>query len=181
MRIYYFIHITGTDWGISGIPRVVKNLGRQLVASEGVEFVPVCWSVAKQAVIHAPQSHLKNFALHGGPELQASAAAGEPVLFQPGDWLFFAEVPHLHSYDPTYPAISIIDPIGYARRLGAGTAAILHDILPLSHRSSDQGHAFLDIAPNAGADDGELDRLRFTVYAQAMVNLDLVLPVSRTS
>ena len=30
MNIYYFIHLTGTDIGISGIPRVVKNLGGEL-------------------------------------------------------------------------------------------------------------------------------------------------------
>ena len=182
MRIHYFIHITGTDSGISGIPRVVKNLGRQLVVSEGIELIPVCWDVAEQAVVHASHKHLKNFARHGGPELQESEAAGQPIRFQRGDWLLFAEAPHLHSYDPEYPSISIIDPIGYARRFGARTAAILHDILPLSHRgSAKEGRAFLDIVANGGGDDGELDRLRFTVYAQAMVNVDVVLPVSRTS
>ena len=182
MRICYFIHITGTDTGISGIPRVVKNLGRQLAASGRFEFIPVCWSVADQAVIHAPQRHLNNFAHRGGPELQESAAAGEPVLMQPTDWLLFAEVPHLHSYDPEYPSIPIIDPIGYTRRFGAKTAAILHDILPLSHRgSAELGREFLDIVAGGGGDDGELDRLKFTVYAQAMTNIDVVLPVSQTS
>ena len=89
------------------------------------------------------QKHLKNFAHRGGPKLQESAAAGEPVLMEPTDWLLFAEVPHLHSYDPEYPSISIIDPIGYTRRFGAQTAAILHDILPLSHRgSAELGHSF---------------------------------------
>ena len=27
MKIYYFVHVTGTDPGISGVPRAVKGLG----------------------------------------------------------------------------------------------------------------------------------------------------------
>ena len=181
MRIHYFIHITGTDTGVSGIPRVVKNLGRQLVTSDHVEFIPVCWSIDKQAVVHAPEKHLENFARHGGPELQMSTAPGDPVKLERGDWMLFAEVPHLHSYDPEYPSISIIDPIGYARPFGVRTAVILHDILPLTYRPCNgQRRALVDIASKTG-DDGELDRLQFAVYAQAMVNVDVVLPVSQTT
>ena len=36
MKIFYFIHVTGTDTGISGIPRVVKSLARELLALESV-------------------------------------------------------------------------------------------------------------------------------------------------
>ncbi len=44
MKVYYFIHVSGTDNGISGVPRVVRNLGRELVARGDVELLPVSWS-----------------------------------------------------------------------------------------------------------------------------------------
>ena len=53
MRLYYFVHITGTDIGISGIPRVVKGLGRELKTRADVELVPVRWCHKRRAIVHA--------------------------------------------------------------------------------------------------------------------------------
>ena len=75
--------------------------------------------------------------------------------------------------------------MGFARRLGIKIAAVLHDILPLSHRNLDAADArqrFRDIFhKEAARDEDDLESLKFTIYAQAMANVDLVLPVSRTS
>jgi glycosyltransferase involved in cell wall biosynthesis len=96
--------------------------------------------------------------------------------------LLFAEVPHLHSYDSDYPSILIIEPVAYARRIGVRSAIIFHDILPLTHHADGtSGQMFKDILPEGGSEAGEIERLRFTVYAQAMAIVDIVLPVSRTS
>jgi hypothetical protein len=179
MNIYYFIHITGTGTGISGIPRVVKNLGRELFSRSDLNLVPVCWSQKLGAIVHAEQKLLDNFARHGGPKVQESSQACRPIGPESGDWLLFAEAPHLHSYDLGYPSISIDEPIGYARRLGLKVAAVNHDLLPLTHQHGrGRGHIFVDMAAGGGRSDGsELERLRFTVYAHMLALCDIVLPV----
>ena len=183
MNIYYFIHLTGTDIGISGIPRVVKNLGGELFSRSNLNAVPVCWSRRLGAIVHAEQKLLDNFARHGGPKLQQSSNAREPIAPEPGEWLLFAEAPHLHSYDPEYPSISIDGPIGYARRFGLRVAALIHDLMPLTHQNGRAGRRmFVDMAADGGRSDGrELERLRVTVYAHALALCDIVLPVSRTT
>jgi glycosyltransferase involved in cell wall biosynthesis len=183
MSIYYFIHLTGTDLGISGIPRVVKNLGRELFSRSNLNVVPVCWSRRLGAIVHAEQKLLDNFARHGGPKLQQSSQARQPIAPEPGEWLLFAEAPHLHSYDREYSSISIDEPIGYARRFGLKVAALIHDLLPLTHQNGRAGRRmFVDMAADGGRSDGtELERLRVTVYAHALALCDIVLPVSRTT
>jgi glycosyltransferase involved in cell wall biosynthesis len=183
MNIYYFIHLTGTDIGISGIPRVVKNLGRELFSRSNLNAVPVCWSRRLGAIVHAEQKLLDNFARHGGPKLEQASQAREPIAAEPGEWLLFAEAPHLHSYDPEYPSISIDGPIGYARRFGLKVAALIHDLMPLTHQNGRAGRRmFVDMAADVGRSDGsELERLRVAVYAHALALCDIVLPVSRTT
>jgi glycosyltransferase involved in cell wall biosynthesis len=183
MNIYYFIHLTGTDVGISGIPRVVKNLGRELCSRSKLNLVPVCWSRRLGAIVHAEQKLLDNFARHGGPKLQQSSQARQPIASEPGEWLLFAEAPHLHSYDPEYPSISIDEPIGYARRFGLKVAALIHDLLPLTHQNGRAGRRmFVDMAADGGrSDSSELERLRVALYAHALALCDIVLPVSRTT
>jgi glycosyltransferase involved in cell wall biosynthesis len=183
MNIYYFIHLTGTDTGISGIPRVVKSLGRELSSRGALSLVPVCWSRRLGAIVHAEQKLLDNFARYGGPKLQESSQARRPIAPEPGEWLLFAEAPHLHSYDPEYPSLLIDEPIGQARRLGLKVAALIHDLLPLTHQNGGAGRRiFADMAPGGARSVGsELERLRFIVYAHALASCDIVLPVSRTT
>ena len=183
MNIYYFVHLTGTDVGITGIPRVVKNLGRELCSRSNLNLVPVCWSRRLGSIVHAEQKLLDNFARHGGPKLQQSSQARQPIAPEPGEWLLFAEAPHLHSHDPDYPSISIDEPIGWARRFGVKVAALIHDLMPLTHQNGRGGRRmFVDMAADGGrSDGGELERLQFTVYAHALGLCDVVLPVSRTT
>jgi glycosyltransferase involved in cell wall biosynthesis len=183
MKIYYFIHITGTEQGISGVPRVVRNLGRELVLRRDIELIPVCWSERLRAIVHAEQRLLDNFSRNGGPELQESTLSLQPVAPEGGDWLFIAEVPHLQSGYLDYPSILIDEPIGYARRRSLRVAVILHDIMPLTHTTgSGRERLFVDlIAKDVGSDGGELQRTRFTSYAHALALADILLPVSRTS
>ncbi len=179
MKIHYFVHITGTDPGISGIPRVVKNLGRELFWRDDVDLVPVCWSDRLNAVVHAEQKLLDNLARHDGPQFRESAQAREPIAPAPGDWLFFAEVPHLSSQDRDYPSVSIDEPIGCGRRSGMKVAALLHDIMPLTYElGPERRRAFADMVQETGDD---LRRMQFRVYAHALAQTDLVIPVSRTS
>ena len=103
--------------------------------------------------MHAEQKLLDNFARHGGPKLQQSSQAREPIAPEPGEWLLFAEAPHLHSYDPEYPSISIDEPIGYARRFGLKVAALIHDLLPLTHQNGRaRRRIFVDMAAGAAVD-----------------------------
>jgi glycosyltransferase involved in cell wall biosynthesis len=184
MRLYYFVHITGTEQGISGIPRVVKCLGRGLTKCTDVELVPVRWCHKQRALVHAESDLLKNLARFSGPELPESEDAGDPIKTREDEWILFAEVPHLQSHDCKYPSVSIGEPISCARRLGLRTAVVLHDVLPLTHA---QAFVVLPKARDSGAlpaaeDIGsEANRLKFALYAQALVNTDLLLPVSRTS
>ncbi len=180
MKIYYFVHVTGTDPGMSGIPRLVKNLGRELVERDDFELVPVSWSKRLGAIVHSEQKLLDNLARHGGPALRESHRAREPIEPESGAWLLIPEAPHLGSNDPDYPSILIDEPIGYARRNGLQVAVVFHDIMPLTHQL--QQRAFVDMGLGAGASgDGELTRLRFTVYAHALALTDIVLPVSQTT
>ncbi len=182
MLVHYFVHVTGTDYGMSGIPRVVKNLARQLVLRPEVELVPVCWSRKRGTLVHAEQKLLDNLARHGGPELQATRPPHTPVEPQAESWLLIPEVPHLASHDPDYPSLLIDEPIGWARDRGAPIAVIVHDIMPLTYQlGQTRGRAFADMAGAGKADDGQNQKLRFTVYAHALALADLLLPVSLTS
>src|SRR5208337_3456017 len=87
MKLYYFAHITGTDPGMSGIPRVVKNLGRELAQRDDIELVPVCWSKTLGAIVHSEQKLLDNLARHGGPVLKESSQARKPIEPEAGAWL----------------------------------------------------------------------------------------------
>jgi glycosyltransferase involved in cell wall biosynthesis len=171
MRIYYFAHLTGRDPGNTGIQRVVRGLGRALLALGNVEVVPVRWSFEHAAVVHAEQIFLDTLAAHNGPVFTAAERQGEPIgAAKPAndgqrEWLLIPEAPHLCSNDPRYPWVAIINPLAYARRNGLCSAVVFHDILPLTH-------------PEMVAAE-ELDRLKFTVYAQALVNAEVILPVSR--
>ncbi len=183
MRIHYFVHLTGTDTGVSGIPRVVKNLGRALASMPDVELVPVSWSAEKEAIVHTEQRLLDNLARYRGPQLRAAGEARGPVRPGAGDWLLVPEAPHLGSHDPDYPSLLIDRLIGFARSVGLRVAALCHDILPLTHPlGRERQGAFADMAADAdGGDESERQRLRFAVYAHALALADLVLPVSRTS
>lgn len=166
MRIYYFVHLTGRDTENSGIPRVVRMLGRGLLALGAAEVVPVRWSAEDSAVVYAEQDFIDNLAAYNGPRFAAAERPGQPIAAgNAADWLIIPEVPHLLNHDPRYPSVPIGNPLGYARHHGLRSAVVFHDLLPLTHPSLD------------GSD--ELDRLKFTVYAQAIVNADVILPVSQ--
>ena len=184
MKINYFVHVTGTDPGISGVPRVVKGLGRELLRRADVELVPVRWCHKRRAIVHAEKDLLKNLARFGGPELPENEDAGDPIKALDGDWILFAEVPHLQSHNAKYPSVSIGEPIGCARKQGLQTAVVFHDLLPLTHAGAFAVAPRADDAGAAGAAQdlgSEANRLRFALYAQALVNADLVLPVSQTT
>ena len=171
MRIYYFVHLTGRDTGNTGIQRVVRGLGRALLALGNAEVIPVRWSVEHEAVVHAEQIFLDTLAGHNGPVFGVAEQPGEPVDAGrgandgQGEWLLIPEAPHLLHHDPRYPSVAIINPLAYGRKRGWRSAVVFHDILPLTH-------------PDVNGGD-EVERLKFTVYAQALVNADVVLPVSR--
>jgi glycosyltransferase involved in cell wall biosynthesis len=173
MRIYYFVHLTGRDIENSGTPSVVLTLGRALQALSGVELVPVRWSREDQAVVHVEQVFLDTLAAHVGPIFNAATRPGQPIRTAEmaddaeDDWLLIAEVPHLQNHDPHCPSVPIIDPLTYARRHWLRSAVVLHHILPLTY-------------PQANGGD-EAERLKFTVYAQALVTADVILPVSRST
>lgn len=183
MRIFFFTHITGTDPGISGIPRVVKNLGRVLQAREDVELVPVFWSRNAQAVVHANEQLLGNLALHGGPKLLPSTMQGQPIVPHPNDWLLIAEVPHLGTHNQDYPSVLVMEPLAYARRVGIKSALIFHDILPLLPQTeAGQNNSFRSVLKDGDeADAEENERLKFALYAAGTALADIVLPVSSAS
>jgi glycosyltransferase involved in cell wall biosynthesis len=179
MNVYYFVHITGTDLKLSGIPRVVRNLASALLKRSDVDVIPVVWSVPKHGIVHAPQGHLDNLARDGGPLL---ASKGTGAIASAEGWLLVSEVPHLQSHDPDFPSVAIGDLIGSARRCGLQVAAILHDLLPLTHGEllSGRSNRTQDLSsPGALAD--ELARTRFENYALSLASVDRVLPVSRTT
>ncbi len=183
MRLYYFVHVSATDQGINGIPRVVKSLAGELVSMADVKLVPVSWSAKHETLVHTEQKLLDNLALYGGPAIKASDQALKPIEPAPGDWLLVPEAPHLGSYDPDYPSLLLDELVGFARNARLPVAVLLHDIMPLTHRmGADRRSAFADMV-SAGdrGDDGERQRLRFAIYAHAVAMTDLVLPVSRTS
>ena len=132
MLVYYFVHVTGTDTGMSGIPRVVKNLGRELVARRDVELAPVCWSRKLGTLVYAEQKLLANLARHGGPELRTTQPPETAVEPHGESWLLVPEAPHLASHDPDYPSLLIDEPIGWARDNGVPVAVLVHDIMPLT-------------------------------------------------
>ncbi len=183
MRLFYFVHITGTDPGISGVPRVVKSLASELLATPEVELVPVSWSAELNALVHTEQKLLDNLARHGGPTLTASSEALAPIETQAGDWLLFAEVPHLGTHDAAYQPVLIEEPIAFARTRALRVAAVVHDIMPLtSSLGSERRRAFADLVrSDSGGDEAEVQRLRFALYAHGLARADLILPVSNTS
>jgi glycosyltransferase involved in cell wall biosynthesis len=183
MNLFYFVHVTGTDTGISGIPRVVKNLGRELVSMPGLRVIPASWSKDREALVHTEQKLLDNLALYGGPVLTAASEACKPIEPAAGDWLLVPEAPHLASHDADYPSLLIDRLIGFARSAGLRVAVVLHDIMPLTHRfGCNRRRAFADMVSEPDrSDDGERQRLRFAIFAHALALVDLVLPVSRTS
>jgi glycosyltransferase involved in cell wall biosynthesis/2-polyprenyl-3-methyl-5-hydroxy-6-metoxy-1,4-benzoquinol methylase len=174
MRIYYFIHLTGRDTGNTGIQRVVRNLGRYLQGSSSVELVPVRWCHEQDAVVHAEQSFLDVISRYDGPSFTLSTDAGhavhESAKFQGNgdDWLLVPEVPHLQSHDARYPSVAILEPLGYCCRVGLRSAVVFHDLLPLTH-------------PDELAEVDVAGRLAFTVYGQALLRADLIIPNSVSS
>ena len=181
MRLYYFVHVTGTDPGISGVPRAVKGLGRELKTRADVELVPVRWCHKRRAIVHAERQFLSNLARFCGPKLHESEAAGDPIKA--------AEVngsssPRCRIWRAIMPDYSSGIDSGTDRLRAparSATAVVFHDILPLTHVgafTSFPGRSRSWAAEDAGS---EANRLQFALYAQALVNADLVLPVSQTT
>jgi glycosyltransferase involved in cell wall biosynthesis len=168
-EIYYFIHLTGRDLGNTGIQRVVRNLGRVLQGMPGVRLTPVRWCARQSAIVLAGPEFIDVISLYGGPKFHRSEREDTPIheAAPTGSWVLIPEVPHLGSADSRYPSVDLPIVLGYARERGFRVAAVFHDLLPLTH-------------PDANRSD-EIERLRFTIYGQALVNVDLVLPVSRAT
>lgn len=172
MKIFYCVHITGTDAGLSGIPRVVRNLARALSQRRDVTLVPVRWQAELRALVHTEQKLLDNLSRNHGPEMSEAAEAGRPINPAPEDWLVIAEVPHLRSHYPDqFPSVHLDDIVGYNVQHGLKTAVIFHDILPLTFAPP-------GLLPQRRDDAGRLATAR---YAHAIALADLVLPVSRTA
>ncbi len=184
MRLYYFVHVSATDQGISGIPRVVRSLACELVSMADVKLVPVSWSAKRETLVHTEQKLLDTLALHAGLAIKASDQALNPIEPAPGDWLLVPEAPHLSSYDPDYPSLLLDELVGFARNARLPIAVVVHDIMPLTHRiDAGQRSAFEDMVSveMVAAADGERQRLRFAIYAHAVAMTDLVIPVSHAS
>jgi glycosyltransferase involved in cell wall biosynthesis len=183
MKIFYFVHVTGTDIGISGIPRVVRNLARELTRMPDVEFVPVSWRRDLQALVHTEQKLLDNLSRSRGPELTATAQARRPAEPSPGDWLLIAEAPHLQSHYPDYPSVHLDEAIGDAVQRGFKVALVFHDILPLIFGVGRKlGQPFVELSPTDLPSRGDnVERLAFSRYAHATALADVVFPVSRTA
>lgn len=169
--IYYFIHLTGQDRGNTGIQRVTRNLGRALQDLPTCEVVPVRWCDQHDALVHAEEEFREIIKLHGGPQFGRRPDEGRPVhLSTPsleGAWLLLPEVPHLQGESARYRSAAAPQLFGYARARGLKVATIFHDLLPLTDRIRGSGT--------------ESERLKFTIYGQALQNVDLVLPVSQSS
>jgi glycosyltransferase involved in cell wall biosynthesis len=166
MRIWYFVHATGRDPGNAGIQRVMRGLGRALLAQPGVELVPVRWSEEKAAIVQAEPVFLDTVAAHSGPLFAPPSAPGEPVREQNGEpkWLLIPELPRPGRSDPGDPPLAIAGPLACARRLGLRSAVIVYDLLPPAHPIANER--------------GDAERLDLTNYAPGLIDADLVLPVS---
>jgi glycosyltransferase involved in cell wall biosynthesis len=166
MRVYYFTHVTRRDAGRSTVNRVVRGLARALSRHPTVEFIPVGWNFAHETIAYAEPTFLDTSAAYVEPALAGYGRPGESIeVGMPrgsSDWLLIPEAPQLASRNPHDPPISILEPLAYARKHGLRSAVVFHDILPLTD-------------PNADA----IERLTFTIYAQALINADLILPISR--
>lgn len=169
MRLYYFIHITGRDPAKSGIGQVVRGLGRALGEDGAIEILPVRWSAEAGGLVHAEPLFLETIAGEGGPAFPAPDSAGESIVPGPaeGDWLLVPEVPHLVTSDPRYPSVALAEVFAAARRHGLRCAALVHDLLPLTQPGLCEG--------------GEALQRRFAAYAEALLDADLLLPVSQAS
>ena len=169
------MHFTGRDKGITGIQRVARNLGRALQLFPEIELVPVRWSDSDNAIVHAEQDFCEILGMHGGPKTTAYQNAGRPLhtasdAKEFGDnWLLIPEVPHFKSKDRRFPPVQMNTLMGYAREHALRSAIIFHDLLPLVHPEVES------------AEDRERLTLPFIVYAQSLLNADLVFPVSSTS
>jgi ADP-heptose:LPS heptosyltransferase/glycosyltransferase involved in cell wall biosynthesis len=170
MQIFYFVQITGRDTGTSGIPRVVRGLGRALLESTA-SLIPVRWNAESREIVYAEQIFLDTLATHNGPVFVPDKEPGQPIsrTASVGDWLLIPEVPHLKSHDPRYPSLSVDGPIAYARKQGLRSALVFHDLIPLTNPE-------LNDATDAEVISAE--RREFLNYARALMEADLVLPVS---
>ncbi len=108
MRIFYFIHITGTDSGISGVPRVVRNLARELASRPDIDAHSRVLE-REPAERSFTQSNAFWITCHAVAarrfeELSLSLRAISP---EEEDWLLIPEVPHLQSHLSDYAPVLI--------------------------------------------------------------------------
>jgi ADP-heptose:LPS heptosyltransferase/glycosyltransferase involved in cell wall biosynthesis len=169
MQIFYFVQITGRDTGTSGIPRVVRALGRALLETSPASIVPVRWNAEHSEIVYAEQIFLDTLVTHNGPVFTANKQPGRPIDTATGDWLLIPEVPHLKSHDPQYPSLAIGGPIAFARKRGLRSALVFHDLLPLTNP---------ELSDATDAKAAAAERQDFANYARALLEADLVLPVS---
>jgi ADP-heptose:LPS heptosyltransferase/glycosyltransferase involved in cell wall biosynthesis len=171
MQIFYFVHITGRDTATSGIPRVVRGLGRALLEISAASVVPVRWNAERSEIVYAEQIFLDTLATDNGPVFAPNKLPGLPIdaAESVGNWLLIPEVPHLKSHDPRYPSVSVGGPIAYARKRRLCSALIFHDILPLTNP---------ELSDATDAKAAAAERRDFENYARALLDADLVLPVS---
>lgn len=178
MRLFYFVHMIGAETDVGDVSRVATHLGRELAARSDVDVVAVSWNAILEALVHAEQRRLDNFARHDGPELHASDHVCEPIDPAEGDWLLIAGASPLQIGWADAASVLIDELIGYARRAGLKAAVIVQDILPLTY-GAEQNARSLFAEPDSP--DQDTQRLWFVAYAHGVALADLVLTGSRTT
>src|SRR5262245_30654025 len=78
MRLYYWIHHTGSYERNTGVQRVVRNLATALVEA-GHELVAVRWAADREAIVRAERAWLTGLGRFDGPVLPAQAEEGVPL------------------------------------------------------------------------------------------------------
>ena len=164
--IYYFVDHTHRCEVNTGVQRVVRGLGREMLA-RGERVVFVKWDPTTSQLLLLDHAELDALARWSGPTMSAAERAGYP---QPGQaalcvpahrpqdahWLFVPEVPYITFHAaPTTLAVMMA-----ARMLGLRTAFIFYDAIPLRRPE------MREIAPV------------HETYMQQLLLADLLLPIS---
>lgn len=167
--VYYFVDHTISCPVNTGMQRLVRQLGRNLIErGEVVRFVK--WNAETKAFVLINRAELEHLANWNGPSLSGTELdlyplqdeennnIAPPLEYQEA-WLMVPEVTHVtyQNHPPT------MDAIMSARALGARVAFVYYDAIPLRLPEYSSGAAAHE------------------KYMQALLLSDLLIPISRRS